>query len=220
MRHPKLFFRESLILGLLLTSQSVRFPDSSVEFYGHQFTGEGLKPTAEKVKAVQECGKQESKEEVRSFLGMVGYLSKFIPEYTSITAPLREVTHKDIHLKWGKEQEEAFETLKGSITNSSTMAYFRPDLPIIVRTEASYSQGRSAGLFQETVNGLQPVHYISRTLTDTEQRYSQTEKDALAIKWAKHRFSMYLLGAPKFRIITSHKQLIPMFSKATSQLPP
>ena len=42
-------------------------------------------------------------------------------------------------------------------------------------------------------------------MTNAEKRYSQTEKDALAVKWAKLRFGMYLLGAPRFKIITSHK---------------
>ena len=62
--------------------------------------------------------------------------------------------------------------------------------------------------------------YISRMMTDTEKRYSQTEKDALAIKWAKNQLKIYLLGAPKFRIVTSHKPLIPLFTKPTAKLPP
>ena len=100
------------------------------------------------------------------------------------------------------------------------MAYFDPTRPIVLRVEASYHEGLSAGLFQETDKGLQPVHFISRTMTDTEKRYSQTEKDALAVGWAKNRFSMYLLGAPKFKIVTAHKPLIPMFNKPTARLPP
>ena len=56
-------------------------------------------------------------------------------------------------------------------------------------------------------------------MTAAEKRYSQTEKDALAVKWAKTRFSMYLLGAPKFQFITSHKPLIPMFNKSWAKLP-
>ena len=57
-------------------------------------------------------------------------------------------------------------------------------------------------------------------MTAAEQIYSQTEKDSLAVKWAKNRFSMYLLRAQKFKIITSHKPLIPMFNKPCSKLPP
>ena len=53
-----------------------------------------------------------------------------------------------------------------------------------------------------------------------EKRYSQTEKDALCVKWANDRFSIYLLGAPRFTIITAHKPLLPLFNKPTAKLPP
>ena len=57
-------------------------------------------------------------------------------------------------------------------------------------------------------------------MTPTEKRYSQTEKDALAIHWAKNRFSIYLLGAPRSMIITARKPLLPLFNKARIKLPP
>lgn len=66
----------------------------------------------------------------------------------------------------------------------------------------------------------QPVHFLSGTMTNSEKRYSQTEKDALAVHWAKRKFSIYLLGAPKLMIITAHKPFLPMFNKATTRLPP
>ena len=206
--------------GITFNPDKCQFGVDEIEFYGYKFTKDGLKPTPDKVRAVKESKPPESKEAVRSFLGMIGYLSKFIPRYSSLTAPLRELTHKDKKFKWGPEENAAFEKLKDSITNENTMAYFNPKLPITVRAEASYHEGLSAGLFQETSKGLQPVHYISRTMTDAEKRYSQTEKDALAVQWAKNRFRIYLQGAPKFRIITAHKPLIPMFNKTTAKLPP
>ena len=148
-----------------------------IEFYGHKLTKDGLKPNPDKIRAVKEGSPPKSKEAVRSFLGMTGYLSKFIPSYASLTAPLRKLTHKDTKFKWGAEENEAFESLKASITSESTMAYFNPARPIVVRVEASFHGGLSTELFRETDCGLQPVHFISRTMTDTEQRYSQTEKD-------------------------------------------
>ena len=145
-----------------------------------------MKPTHEKVKAVKEVKAQESKEAVRNFLGMIGYLSKFIPRYASLTGSLRNLTHKDTQFKWGREENLAFEKLKDSITNEITMGcFFSPTRPIVLRCEASFNEGLSAGLFQQTDKGLQPVHFISRTMSDTEKRYSQTEKDALSIRWAK-----------------------------------
>ena len=206
--------------GITFNREKCQFGVEEIEFYGYRFTKDGLKPTPDKVRAVKESQPPESKGAVRSFLGMIGYLSKFIPRYSSLTAPLRELTRKNTKFRWGVKENTAFETLKESITSKDTMAYFNPTRPIVLRVEASYHEGLSAGLFQETDKGLQPVHFISRTMTDTEKRYSQTEKDALAVGWAKNRFSMYLLGAPKFKIVTAHKPLILMFSMPTARLPP
>ena len=67
------------------------------------------------------------------------------------------------------------------------MAYFDATKQTILRTEASFNEDLAAALLQRSDRGLRPVHFISRSMTETEKRYSQTEKDALAIKWAKER---------------------------------
>lgn len=206
--------------GITFNEEKCLFAQEEIEFYGYLFTKDGLKPTPSKVEAIRRCKRPESKTAVRSFLGMTGYLSKFIPRYASITAPLRQLTHKDQKFQWGKREEETFQKVKDSIACDDIMTYFNPTRPIQVRVEASFNEGLSAGLFQKTTKGWQPVHFISRTMTDTEKRYSQTEKDALAVKWAKNRFRIYLHGAPKFKIITAHKPLIPLFNKPTAKLPP
>ena len=206
--------------GVTFNEEKCEFAKEEIEFYGYLFTKNGLRPTEKKIEAIKRCGRPESKTEIRSFLGMTGYLSKFIPRYTSLTAPLRKITEKDERFVWGDVEETAFRKLKDSIASSNTIAFFDPSLPIQVRAEASFNEGISAGLFQSTAKGTQPVHFISRTLTATEKNYSQTEKDALAIKWAKDRFKMYLHGAPRFRIITAHKPLLPLFNKPTARLPP
>ena len=117
-----------------------------------------------------------------------------------------------IFIATGKNRRR-FKNLKKTTIKAPIIAFCDSTKPIILRTEASFKQGLSAGLFQETATGIKPVHFISRTITESEKHYSQTEKDALAIKWAKNRFRMYLLGAPKFKIITAHKPLIPFVSK-------
>ena len=206
--------------GITFSKEKCQFGVNSIEFYGYRFTENGIMPTEEKVRAVKECGEPKTKTEVRSFLGMIGYLSKFIPKYSTLTAPLRALTHKNDKFRWGQIEKEAFHTLKEAITDQKIMAYFNPRLPIVLRTEASFHDGLSAAIFQKTRDGMRPVHYISRTMTETEKRYSQTEKDALAVVWAKKRFAMYLQGAPRFRIITAHKPLLPMFNKPTAKLPP
>ena len=190
--------------GITFNKDKCEIGVRELEFYGYRFTIEGLKPTQEKVRAVNECKPPGSRDENRSFLGMTGYLSKFIPRYAVLTAPLRRLTVCDVPFTWGAKEDAAFQKLKDSITNDDTMAFFDPRKPITVRTEASFHEGYQQGCKRTT-----PVHYVSRSMTTAEKRYSQTEKDALAVewaksavKWAKSRYSMHLLGAPKFRIVT------------------
>ena len=76
--------------------EKCQFGVNEIEFYGHRFTQEGLKPSPAKVRAVQESKAPESKDAVRSFLGMTSYLSKFISRYSSLTAQLRALMHKDV----------------------------------------------------------------------------------------------------------------------------
>lgn len=88
--------------------------------------------------------------------------------------------------------------------------------------QTPYRSELPTGVFPSIVladKGIQPVHFFSHTMTDTKKRYSQTQKDALAIKWAKERLGVYLLGATRFRIVTVHKPLLPVFNKATAKIP-
>lgn len=141
----------------------------------------------DKVRAIKECGVPENKEAVRSFLGMAGYLDNFIKNYATIAAPLYQLTRKETKFHWGKQEEVAFRKIQDNISSEKTMAFFDPSKPIILRTEASFNEDLSAALLQKTDRGIQPVYFISPTMTETEKRYSQTEKDASAIKWAKER---------------------------------
>ena len=117
---------------------------------------------------------------------MIGYLSKFISQYKILTAPLRRLTWQDVLFEWCHGEDQAFKWLKDSITNDDTMVYFDPKKPIVVRTEASFHEGLSAGLFQRKSKGLQPVHYISRSMTSAAQRYSQTEKRCISCKMGEN----------------------------------
>ena len=110
---------------------------------------------------------------------------------------MRDLTRTETKFHWGLTEDKAFKEVKGAITSKDTIAFFNPRLPIMVRVEASYNEGLSAGLFKQSAKSWQPVHFISRSLTDVEKRYSQTEKDALCVKWAKNRFGYVPSGCSK-----------------------
>ena len=94
--------------GITFNKEKYLFGVSELEFYGYRFSSEGLKPTEDKVKAVKDCKPPQSRDEVKSFLGMIGYLSKFIPRYAVLTAPLRRLTGHDVPFSWGPEEDAAF----------------------------------------------------------------------------------------------------------------
>ena len=99
------------------------------------------------------------------------------------------------------------------------MGLYYPTSHTIVSADAS-SHGLSAVLQQCQKNGeLQPIAFISRSLTDTEKRYAQIEKEALALTWASERFQDYLIGL-HYTIETDHKPLVPLLStKNLEELP-
>ena len=146
-------------------------------------------------------------------------MSKFIPNLAEITQPMRELLVKDNLWTWGEPQERAFNHTKEVLTSSPVLALFNPNLETIVSADAS-SFGLGAVLQQKQPTGhLKPVAYISRSMTTTEQRYAQIEKEALAFTWACERLSDYLVGL-KFHIQTDHKPLVPLFSsKHLEELP-
>ena len=72
---------------------------------------------------------------------MAGYLDNFIQNYAAIAAPLYQLIRKETKFHWGKQEEEAFRTIQDTISSEKTMAFFEPSKPIILRTEASFSEG-------------------------------------------------------------------------------
>ena len=166
----------------------------------------GIGPTEEKVRAVKEVTRPSSASEVRSFLGLVGFSSRFIPDFATKAEPLRVLCRKDEKFLWGKAQEEAFNILKEDMAGASMLAYFDRGAPTEVIADAS-PVGLGAVLVQKVDGERRAVRYASRSLSDTERRYSQTEKEALALVWSCERFNLYLCGLPEFDLVTDHQAL-------------
>ncbi|UYV83522.1 K02A2.6-like [Cordylochernes scorpioides] len=197
--------------GLTLNKEKCIFSVKEIKFLGHLITERGVLPDPNKVQAIREFPSPSSISEVRRFLGMVNFTGKFIPDLSTILYPLNQLLVKRNDWRWDSAQEEAFEKVKKLLSTSPTLTLFDPNLPTTVSADAS-SYGLGAVVLQISEDGYEKtVAYASRTMSETEKRWAQIEKESLAIVWACERFQDYLMGNT-FSIETDHKPLIPIFS--------
>lgn len=139
--------------------------------------------------------------EVRSFLGLVGFSSRLIPDFASIAERLRALTRNGAKFEWKEVKEKAFNQLKEELARASTLAYFDKTAHMIIADASPVGLG--AVLVQEVGGQSRAVSYVSRRLRDTERRHSKTEKEALVLVWACKRFNLL----PEFDLVTDHQAL-------------
>lgn len=197
-----------------LNKDKLNLLQKSVKFFGHILTDHGLEPDESKVAAIRNMPTPTSKKEVLCFLGMITYLSRYIKNLSYEAKNLRQLTYKDAIWKWSDAEEAEFQKLKDIISDLKSLKYFEMNKPITMECDAS-SEGLGVVIYQEK----QVIAYASRTLTKTEKRYAQIEKEMLAVVFGCTRFDQYINGCHKTIVKTDHKPLINIFGKPLSQAP-
>ena len=205
--------------GVTLNPEKCKFSCHEVDFLGHIINEKGIRADPAKSLAIRELQVPQDISELRRFMGMVNQLGKFSSQLATITQPLRELLSKNQEWIWGPSQEQAFLKVKEELSKPTVLALYDPQRETKVSADAS-SYGLGVVLLQKTSNDWQPVAYTSRSLSETERRYAQIEKEALAITWACEKVAMYILGK-RFTIKTDHKPLVPLMStKHLDSFPP
>ena len=204
--------------GLTLNREKCVFNKGNLKFFGYVFSKSGLSPDPDKIKDIVSMPKPTSASEVRSLLGMANFCSRFIPEYATITEPLRKLTHKSSVWEWTEKQEKSLKQIREALTNAPTLAYFNENHETEIFVDAS-PVGLGAILTQKSRNGERhTIAYGSRALTAVESRYSQTEREALAVVWACEHFNIYIYGKA-LKIFTDHKPLVSIYGNPASKPP-
>jgi len=192
--------------GLRLRRDKCVFLAPSVVYLGHVIDSQGLHPTKEKVRAVQEAPRPENVAELKSYLGLLTYYSKFLPNLSSVLAPLYQLLKHKQPWCWTKKQSESFEKSKQLLVSSQVLVHFDPRLEIRVACDAS-AYGLGSVLSHRMPDGSEKtVAFMSRTLNEAE-KYSQIEHEALACVVGVSRFHSYLWGH-HFTLLTDHKPLV------------
>lgn len=147
----------------------------------------------------------QTTEELRSFLGLITFLGCYIPDLATVTEPLRQLMKKGEKFEWKNEHSRAFDQLKRCFASERILGYFDIEERIQVYADAS-PVGLGAIMVQLGKEGPRVITCASKSLTPTEKRYCQTEKEALSLVWAVEKFHPYSYGV-EFDLITDHQRV-------------
>ena len=173
---------------------------------------QGLHPVKKKVKAIMDAPTPTNVTELKSYLGLLNYYNKFLPNLATLLAPLHELLRQDVPWRWQQSQAEAFQKSKDLLSSAQVLVHYSADLDLMLSCDAS-PYGVGAVLSHRMQDGSErPLGFMSRTLSPAEKRYSQLDKEGLAIIFGIQKFHKYLYGRI-FTIYTDHKPLISLFNE-------
>ncbi|CAF0934395.1 unnamed protein product [Brachionus calyciflorus] len=174
--------------------------DTSINFLGHTVSNGEIKPSEEKIEAIKSCKQPENVEQILAFIGMASHYRKFIKHFAKKASPLHELCAKNVKFNSDEKCQDAFDQLKNALTSESVLMIPDFEKRFYLETDAS-NKGIGAVLSQmDENNQLRPIAYYSRKLSKSEQNYSASEKEMLAIVNAIKE----LQGIPLWYRVYSH----------------
>lgn len=180
------------------------FGVKKVEYLGHLISEKGIEILPYRISAITNFPVPKYRESLMQLLGSVNYVSKYLPNKSHILEPLNSLLKDNTPFEWRAIQQKAFNQIKKLLTNAPTLARYDYSKNIIIRADAS-GYGLGSALLQENKESeREVVVYASRTLSKTEKKYSQIEKEALALMYAVEHFKDFITGI-KITLETDHK---------------
>lgn len=214
MQHISQIFQALHNANMKISAEKSHFFKTETEFLGHIIRHNKITVDPEKNATIRDYERLTTLKHLRSFLGLAGYYRRFIHDFAKIAKPLTIHLRSEVdQVKANKSSKipicldkagnDAFEKLK--LLLQERIELYQPDFnkPFDLTTDASdFTLG---GVLSQNRN---PITFISRNLTPTEQNYATNEKEILAIVWALQKLRNYLYGVADLTIHTDHQSLI------------
>lgn len=191
--------------GLTISPDKSRFCMKSLKYLGYIIDEEGIHPDPEKTAAVHNYPQPKNVKDVRRLLGLAGWYRRFIPNFSTITAPLSEMTKKGRKFVWSIEAENALQAIKNILVSEPVLANADYSKPFVIQTDAS-DLGMGGVLVQGEGAEERVVAYTSAKFSATQRNYQTTERECLAVINAIEKFRPYIDGV-KFTVVTDHASL-------------
>ena len=201
--------------GLRLNRAKCSFLKPRIVYLGHVIDENGLHPTDDKIAALKQAPTPKNVTQLRSFLGLINYYSKFLPNLSTKLRPLYNLLLKNKRWTWTEQHDTAFKLAKEALQADSVLAHYDSTKPLLLACDASeYGVGTVLSHILDT-GEEKPIAYASRTLNSAECHYSQLEREGLAIVFGVKKFHNYLYGR-HFTIESDHQLLSYLFSETKS----
>lgn len=198
--------------GLRINKKKTEFFKDSVEYCGFKINKFGIHKTKSKVEAITKAPIPSNVSELRSFLGLVNYYGRFFEKLADTLEPLHSLIRKDADFVWSKSCARAFNTIKEQMLSETVLAHYDPQLEICLASDASPT-GVGAVLSHVFPDGTErPIAFASQTLSTSQRKWAQIDKEAYAIIFGVKKFHQYLFGR-SFTLYTDHKPLTYIFSE-------
>ena len=197
--------------GVRLNKEKCIFMAPQVVFCGQEVSKTGIKPVDKKVRAITDAPTPKSVSELKSYLGMLNFYHRYLPDISTVLAPLHFLLQKGVAWKWGKKQDEAYKESKEMLLSTKLLTHYDPNRELILACDAS-PVGVGAVISHKMDDGTErPISFASRSLSAAEKNYSQIDKEGLALIFGVKKFHNYLYGR-KFTLYTDHKPLVNLFA--------
>ncbi|EFP11683.1 hypothetical protein CRE_27751 [Caenorhabditis remanei] len=206
----KLLFARFEEYGLKVSLEKCAFAKSEIKFLGFIVNGNGRKPDPQKTEVIRGMESPKNQKQLASFLGAICFYSRFVPKLSDLRGPLDRLMKQDVDWKWTNIEQNAFDRLKNSVADATMLSHFKEDWKIVIAADAS-QYGIGGVLSHINPEGQElPIAHFARSLTETEKRYSQIEKEGLALVYTVKKCHKFVFGR-KFSLQTDHKPLLAIF---------
>jgi len=191
------------------------FFGASMDVLGHIIDDQGLRASPEKIARIEGWTTPKNKKQLHEFLGVVNYISQFIPHLASITAPLTSLTGT-AEFVWTATHDHAMDNVKRGAAHNQSMKPIDHEsaLPLWLITHPS-DTGVGAWVGQgDRADTARAAALNSRKFSNTQMNYATREKEPLAIVAALTAF-YHLLAENEFTIVTDHQPLMYLKTRRT-----
>lgn len=198
-------FQKFADAGVTLNLKKSKFARKSIKYLGHIIDEYGVRPDPEKIAAVVNFPRPRRVTQIRQFLGLAGWMRRFIEGFSIIAKALHARTQKNASFVWGPEEEEAFLKLKEALCKGPVLRSPDFDKRFRIYTDGS-AEGTGAILVQEFEDGEHVIAYSSKCLKGREKNFSATELECLGVLHAVEAFRPFVEGY-EFDLVTDHSSL-------------